>query len=220
MSTRLVKYLMYGKEFSLHGPADFLYLCEEWKPDIKPDSFNPLIPIAGGMSFFVMADRAAQALVFGNDWLNQCRDMGANTKNAVICLASNFDDHMGLVALALELGMISMKPGTPDVIRIHAGTFMEIIKEVFVKDYACIQSMSKKWGIDGIKEGVEIGPKRTRSTWRKELGHDVLIHPGTLEPCKHEDGSVLEYACTIHDHDSDKCSFRFKHRATGEEFHS
>lgn len=218
MSTGLLKYLMYGKEFSLHGPADFLHLCEEWKPDIKPDSFNPLIPLTGGMSFQVINnDRSGQALVFGNDWLNRCLDEGANTKNAVICLASNFDDHMGLVALSLELGMVALKPRTPDTIRIDTKTFMEILEEVFVKNYAQIQSMSDEWGIGGVKEGLEIGPKRTRSTWREELGYDVLIHPCTLEPCKDEDGSVFEYGGTIHDHDSDKCSFRFTHHVTGKE---
>ena len=218
MTTGLLKQLLYGKDFSLHGPADFLHLCENWKSDIDPDSFNPLIPITGGMSFQVMNDnRSGQALIFGNDWLNQCRGVGANTKNAVICLASNFDDHAGLVALSLELGMVALKPRTPDTLRIDAETFMEIIMEVYVKDYAGIQAMSDKWGIGGVKKGIEVGLKRTRSTWRNELGYDVLIHPCTLEPCKDEDGSALEYKGTLRDHDSDKCSFRFTHHSTRKE---
>ncbi|MCR4333428.1 MAG: hypothetical protein NUV60_00160 [Patescibacteria group bacterium] len=218
MSTALLKQLLYGKDFSLHGPADFLHLCEEWKADIKPESFDPLIPLTGGMSFQIVNDnRSGQALVFGNDWVNQCIRAGANTKNAVICLASNFDDHMGLVALSLELGMVALKPRTPDGLRIDANTFMEILNEVFVKDYAHVQRMSSEWGVDGIKEGIEIGPKRTRSIWRDELGYDVLIHPVTLEPCRHEDGSALKYNGTIHSSSEDKCHFAFEHHTTGEE---
>lgn len=219
MSTALIKELLYGKNFSLHGPADFLHLCEDWRSDIKPESFNPLIYITGGISFQVMStdDRSGQALIFGNDWLNRCRDAGANTKNAVICLASNFDDHAGLVALSLELGMIAMKPRTPDVIRIDGKIFGEILEEVIVKNYANIQSMLNTWGVGSIKEGIVVPPKRTRSTWREELGYDVLIHPCTLEPCVGEDGSALEYGGTVHDHDSDKCSFRFTHHSTREE---
>ena len=218
MSSRLLKQMLYGKDFSLHGPADYLHLLGERESEIKPESFNPMIPITGGMSFITDADFGMQALLFGGDWIHRCGDAGADTKHAVICLASNFDDHAGVVALSLELAMVSLKPGTDEKIRIGAETFLEIIKEVYAKNYAGIQTMASEWGLGPVKDGIVLTEKRTRSTWRGEFGYDVLIHPRTLEPCKDEDGSVLEYGGTVHDHDSDKCSFKFIRRATGHEF--
>jgi len=219
MSVGLVKVFMYGKNFSLYAPADVFFIYEEWKTHIPADAFNPLIPIVGGMSFVTGHDRdnrALEAVLFGEDWLNKCREAGVGTKNALICLASNFDDQMGMAALSLELAMIANKPKTHAKVRIDFETYIEIVEEIFAKDYAGVRLMAEKWGVV-IKEGFEFEPKKTRSDWREKLGHDVLIHPATLQPCKDDDGSVLEYAGVAHDEATGKCSFKFIRRATGEE---
>lgn len=220
MSVALMKTLMFGQDFELHAPADVFFLYNEWKSSIKADAFNPLIHITGGMSFVTGHDeenRSLQAVMFSQDWLHKCQALGAGTKNAAICLASNFDDQMGIVAMSLEMAMIATKPRTDPAVRIDLKVFVEIVNEIFLKDYAGIKTaMSEEWGVR-VKEGLEISPKRTRSTWREELGYDVLIHPLTLEPCKDGDGSVLEYHGTVQDKTMDKCFFKFTRRATGEE---
>ncbi|MSU74299.1 hypothetical protein EXS57_00800 [Candidatus Kaiserbacteria bacterium] len=220
MSTALLKELLFGKNFSLHGPADFLHLCDYYKKEIEPGSFSPLVPLTGGVSLLSGDDRGLQVLLFGSDWLAMCREVGADTKNAVLYLASHFDDHAGIAALSLELAMIAMKEGTNEKVMIDFKTYADIVNEIFVKNYAGIQSMSDTWGIGGIKEGVEIGPKRTRTDWRDTLNYDVLLHPATLEPCRDDDGSILEYDGTVHDQTTGKCSFLFTRRAIQEQIHT
>ncbi len=222
MSVGLMKTLIHGRDFTFHSPADVIHLYDKWRSEIFADAFNPLAPFMGGISAVMghnEGNRSLQALLCGQDWLDLCRLDGAGTKNAVLCLASNFDDQKGIVALALELGMIATKPRTAPDIKIDVAVFSEIFHEIFLKDYAGILSMSEKWGV-GIREGLEVAPKRTRSTWRQKLGYDVLIHPCSLEPCKGKDGGfALEYRGTTimgEGEESSRAYFEFTSRDTGE----
>lgn len=218
-SVGLVKKLMFGQDLTLHASADVFLLYDTWKTSIKAEEFRPLIPITGGVSFVSGQDednRSLQAILFGEDWINRCREVGGGTKNALICLASNFDDQMGMSALALELAMIATKPKSHENVRIDIQTYFEIVEEIFFKDYAGICSVAQKWGIT-FKEGFQPEPKKTRSVWREELGYDVLIHPKTLEPCRDvRNGSILEYTGAVRGKFSDKCYFTFVRRATGQ----
>jgi hypothetical protein len=219
MSNALMKTLMYGKNLMAEASADIFYLYTAWKDVIHPDAYHPLIPIVGGISMVTGHDpenRSLQAVMFGEDWIHKCRKQGASTKTSLICLAANFDDSPGIAALALELAQVANKPRTAESIRIDLKTYAEIVDEVFLKDYAGVRTlMSDEWGV-GIKEGFEIPPKRTRSTWREELGYDVLIHPETLEPCKGEDGSVLEFK-GVEIGEGGKAFFKFTNRGTSKE---
>jgi hypothetical protein len=215
----VLKLLLFGKNTSLESAADTFYVYDRWAPGIKPEQFNPFVWMsAGGMSFLSNGDldgeNAMRGLTIGNDWLWQCHRAGASTKNALICLASNFDEHMGMVALALELAMIATKPRTPSEIRLEEKAHLDVIKEVFIKDYANIQRMADRWGI-GIREGHGKDGARTRSAWRKELGHDVLIHPVTLLPCTDTDGSILHYKGADGNKETG-CFFHFVHPVTGQ----
>ncbi len=218
MSESIAKKLLFGQDFTFHGAADIFHLFNDWKTSISPESFNPLIGVTGGMSLVAVSgdDPSTRALLFGGDWVRKCRSVGATTKNSLICLASNFDDSIGLAALTLEFALIAKKERTAESLRIDLDTYLEIVHEIFIKDYAGVLSMAEKWNVR-VVEWVEGSSKRTRSTWREELGHDVLIHPVTLEPCKHADGSTMMFNGTIHKMDEDRCYFSFTHSATGEE---
>lgn len=220
MSNALLRTLIFGSNITAESSADVFYLYAKWKDQIKPEAFHPLIPFTGGMSFVTGHDeenRSLQAVMFGEDWINKCLKRGATTKNALICLASNFDDCTGIAALALELALISNKPKTHESIRIDIRTYVEIVDEIFLKDYAGVRTaMAERWGV-GIKEGAEIAPKRTRSTWREELGYDILIHPLTLEPCKHGDDTILEYHGLTLLEGGKTPFFKFVHHGNGEE---
>jgi hypothetical protein len=210
-----MKTLMFGSSRTIEASADMFYLYETWKGKIKPGAYSPLIPITGGISMVTGHDennRSLQALMFGEDWIHRCREQGATTKTALICLASNFDDCMGIAALALELAQIANEERTHESVRIDLKTYAEIVNEIFLKDYAGVRTaMADEWNV-GVKESTEIPLRRTRSIWRKELGFDVLIHPATLEPCKNDHG-VLEYRGILLRETPQKPFFQFTDRA-------
>ncbi len=185
-----VKRLLYGSNIGPSTPATFLSLCERIKSELRPEDFNPMIAIFGGVS--IAAGKAFDLILFGGDWIQLCVDAGTDSKNALICLASNYDDYQAMVAYALEMGMIAGKPGTEKPILLDGKGFGDLVKEVFCKNYGGIQAMSEKWGIM-LKPGLKFEPAKTRSVWRAELGYDVLIHPVTLEPCRDTDGTFLRY---------------------------
>ena len=143
--TSFVKRIVFGQDFNLRGVADVIHFYEQWRSKISANDFHPLIPITGGFSF--VAGGSLEAMVIGNDWVNLCSDAGAGTKNAVICLASNFAHDMNMVALALEIGMIGHKASTDTKIRLSRPEYLDLINEVFGKNYANIQSMADKWSV-------------------------------------------------------------------------
>lgn len=189
----ILKTLRYGKDFSMGSPAACIAMFERLKPDIKPESFNPLIVLKGGISV-IGGEYATDGIMIANDWINRCQDAGATTKNAILCLAANYDDHPGMVALALEAAMICTKSGTAEGVKLTLEEFADIAVEVYFRDWAGIRTlMTDTWQM-ALKPGANPGePMKTRSVWRKELGYDVLIHPVTLEPCRAADGSILKY---------------------------
>lgn len=192
-SMEILKMLGFGQNFSMGSPAACVAMFERLKGSVKPEEFNPLIPIKGGMSIFGGQD-AIVGMMIVNDWINRCRDAGATSKNALLCLASNYDDHPGMVALTLEAAMIALKPSSDEGMRLTPQEFGDIVTEVYLRNWAGIYSlMSEKWGVELQPDASPGEPMKTRSAWRTALGHDVLIHPITLEPCKAPDGSVLEY---------------------------
>jgi hypothetical protein len=223
MSTNLLQMLFFGEASGFATPADAIYVYEHWAPGIKPEKFNPFAFMQrGGFSFISNGDgdgdNALRAISMSSSWMWKCHAAGASPKNSIIALASHFDQEPGMVALALELAMVAAKPRTPPEIALDRETHSDIVDEVFVKNYAGIQSMADHWGI-GLREGTRIERARTRSTWREELGHDVLIHPATLEPCKNADGIPLIYTKTDGTKE-DGCFFYLVDPATGNAFTS
>jgi hypothetical protein len=115
-----------------------------------------------------------------------CSAFGAEVKNALLCLGANYDRYPGLVACALEAALLYKKGGLP---KEH---YIEIALQMYGHDWGALCTlMGRKWG----KFKAEALPPamKTRSTWRKELGHDVFIHPATLEPCRSRNGTFLAY---------------------------
>ncbi len=191
VSASKVQQLLYGKNSHPATPATFLSLCELHKREVRPDQFNPLIPLFGGMS--MVGGDAFEVLLFSGNWIYLCQDAGSDPKNAVICLASNYDDHQGMVALALETGMMANKRNPGEGPLLSDEDFVAVVMEVFGKNYADIHAMAEKWGVALSPEVSELPAPEGRTFWRGRLGHDVLIHPVTLEPCRDSDGSFLKY---------------------------
>ncbi len=209
VSSSLVKELLYGKNIAPSTPATFLSMCELHKQGIRPEEFRPLIPITGGSS--VVGGDAFGVLLFCGDWIRLCEDAGSDPKNAIICLASNYDDHQGMVALALEAAMMANKKSRHGPPLMSDKDFLAVAMEVFGKNYAGIHAMCKAWGVGVGPKAAELGLPVTRTTWRGRLGHDVLIHPVTLEPCCDEDGGFLKYEGLIIDGEGEarKDAFKF-----------
>lgn len=208
--SNILRHLMFGGDHGAGTPADAYYIFREFTGQIRPEQFHPFICFTGGFS--VIADspgsgKELAAILIGNDWINLCQKQGANTKNALICLASNFDDNMGMVALALELAMIATKERTHPSVKLSDEDHHAVISAVFVKNLGGIQAMASEWGI-GLKEGLATDQKRSADDWEIELGYPVLIHPATLTPCTSADGTVLEFAGVVPD-ENGNCFFHF-----------
>lgn len=210
-----------GEDLRITSPADCVHKYDDWAPTLSPYNFNPLIPIHGGWSFVGENNHALNALLVGNDWLHQCRDAGAGVKNAILCLAMNYDASPGMVACALEIAMIATKKTSHFRVRLTMKKFAQIVHQVYGNDYAGIYTeMNQKWDVQ-YKPDALLPPKRkTRSQWRAELGHDVLIHPATLRPCTGSDGIVVEYHRTVCDAPDGATRFSFTHRQSGTAFSS
>lgn len=183
-----------GQNLTVSSPAACMGKYDMWASRLDPNDFTPLIVIRGGMSIVGSHGRGLDALLIGNDWINQCLKAGASVKNSIICLAANYDLDPGMVACALELAMVANKDGTDETMRISRDEYLDTVLQVYGNDYASIYKlMNEKWDVQ-FKPGAKIPPAiKTRSIWRKESGHDVLIHPVTLEPCRARDNSVLWY---------------------------
>lgn len=208
VSASSVKKLLYGKNIGPSTPATFFSLCERRKHGILPDQFRPLIPFTGGTS--MVGGEAFDILLFCGDWIHLCQDIGSDPKNAVICLASNYDHHQGMVALALEAGMMANKKGRDEAPLLSDEDFLKVVMEVFGKNYAGIQVMCEWWGVSLSPKISELGPPVTRTTWNGRLGHDVLIHPVTLEPCCDEGGGFLRYEGLVIEGEGEKRKDAFK----------
>lgn len=207
-TTSIAKTLLFGKDFRLASPADCLFVLEQFKNEVSPDCFNPLIPVTGGSSL-VGGGRNVEAMLVCDDWLRRCHDAGISSKDAVIGLAAHFDDHMGMVALALEMASVLLKPNTDPRLKLDMHDYGKILDEIFGRNYAGIQAMAEKWGIR-IKPEHKPEPPQARSYWRKKLGHDVLMHPGNHMPCKLPDGTALVYQGIIEEAtESGACEFKF-----------
>lgn len=190
--------LAQGEDLRVTSPAECIALYDQWAPAMRAHDFNPLIPIFGGMSMVGSHAPGLDGLLVGNSWINFCVDAGANTKNAVICLAANYDRYTGMVALALELAMIAHKQGTDEKIKLSDDDYMDVVLQVYGNNFGAVYDlMHEKWNVT-MKPGAPLpAALKTRSVWRKELKYDVLIHPVSLEPCRAEDGTPLLYDGTV-----------------------
>jgi len=191
----IVQAVVYGREFHPSAPG-CMYLFDQWKDRIFPRDFRPLIRIAGGFSVIELNSeetKSGDSLIIANDWLNRCREAGAGVSKAILALAANHDDHAGMVALALETASVAMKPETPKSLKLDFEGYYKIVAKLYLADVAGIQTLMKKDWCVATREGANLPPKlKMRSAWRMELGHDVLIHPANLKPCR-DAKSVLEY---------------------------
>jgi len=214
-STDFLKQVRFGHSFSLASPAVCMSLYDEWAGLMKPNDFNPLIALLGGMSIVGEANRGLDALIIGNDWVNQCRKAGASTKNAILCLALNYDVYPGMVACALELGMIAAKKGTEKSIRLTRKAFLDVVLQIYGHDCAGIYTLMREKWVE-FKPGIKL-PRaiKTRSAWRKELGYDVLLHPVTLKPCCDSNGVPLRYFGTWHNLSTPEARTNFKFEQVG-----
>ena len=183
-----------GRDLRMESVAACLQKYDLWAGRMDPTDFNPLIPIFGGMSMVGSHGPGLDGLLIGNDWVNFCADTGANTKNAVICLAANYDKFPGMVACSLELAMIAHKKGTDEKIRLSSDDYMGVVTQVYGNNFGRIYDLMKADWHAEFKPSAKLPVAlKTRSVWQKELGYDVLIHPITLEPCRATDGTVLMY---------------------------
>lgn len=185
-----------GQDLYVKSPAECLALFNQWAPEMKPTVFNPLIPLTSGTSFVSSQTPGLDALLVGLDWINFGVEAGASVKNTLICLAANYDTNAGMVACALELAMIAHKPKTDESLRLSMDDYMAVVFQVYGNNYAGIYELMKDEWVE-FKPNAPIPPAiKTRSVLKKELGHDVFVHPVTLEPCRDEDGIPLIYDAT------------------------
>lgn len=199
----IVKGAAFGGDFNAKSTAECIAMLDLWKNEIKPEMFNPLIPITGGFSFIPIDGGslyAAKAIVVADEWIKLCLKSGVSVKDAILSLAANYDKNPGMVALALEVAMIATKEKRGKSL-IGIDEYYEIVAKLYLSDMAGIYSeMSKTWGVE-LKPEYEIHPLQIegRKAWHDKNGHDVLISPASLTPYKSDSGHILEYVEAVED---------------------
>jgi hypothetical protein len=205
-----LKKMIFGEDFRISSPADVMYVLDEWKEEITAKKFKPLIYLTGGISLVDDSGKELVAMIVCNDWINICHKVGATVKGSCTCLAFNFDEHQGLVALAMEIASVSLKEKSFH--RMTKTEFLEFIEDVFVRNVGNIAEMATTWGVE-IKPEGDSTPAKSRTFWKEKLGHDVLIHPITLEPCTDEFGKFLHFEGIVTEKstetESEQCMFKF-----------
>lgn len=194
MSIALLKRLVTGQDFQLKSSATCLYLFEKVGEKIRPEQFNPLIPITGGMSLLALDSPMSSAVFAANDWIYSCLRTGATAKNAIISIAANFDELPGMVSFALEIAQIAQKDSKGGRL-LEVNDYFDIVCALYFRDWGGIYGlMSVTWGVV-LNDPSDLPPSPAcdrRSEIAKSLGHDVLIHPISLKPCADEHG-ILDF---------------------------
>jgi hypothetical protein len=179
-----------GGRSPIASPAECISKYDAWAGELDPGKFNPFL--RGRIS--LVGGRALDAILVGNKWINACADADAGTKNALLCLAANYDESPGMIACVLEIAMIAGKPKTHRDIYLSDDHFWEMIIQIYGNDWAGIRTrMGERWGVELPPETPIPKKLKTRSAWRAELGHDVLIHPKDLLPCHSSEGVIFDY---------------------------
>lgn len=180
------------RKWAVEPPPPTVVKCLEsfdlWAGRLDPNEYTPLIGITGGQSAVSNIANEVNALLMGMTWIDLCIEQGATRKNALLALAANYDTYPGIIACSLELAMLCKRGGS-----ISRDEYIEIILQVYGNDWGAIQTlMCEQWR--RMSNTAPIPPRlKTRSLWRQELGHDVLLHPTTLAPCAHPGGIPYLY---------------------------
>ena len=133
-------------------------------------------------------------MVAANAWINHFHAIGVSVENAIEAIALNGDRYPGLVALALEAALVSQKPRGLDTLRITVEQYSGLVERLYSGDVGGIYTlMHHEWDFTVKTDAPPPEVHRTRSQWRQELGHDVLIHPANLQPIRDTSLGYLEY---------------------------
>lgn len=193
---RVMRALSFGSRIfnSLSSMPSCMLALEKWGEDINPASFNPMVPLKCGYSFVSRGafGKEIEALVAVENWLDYCAEMDVKVKHSLICLAANFDECKGVISVVLEAALANMISQTYGSLCISDEEWVSLIGEIFMRNYAGITDVAIFWGINSEELG-SLPPAKTRKYWSKKYGHDVLINPVTLRPCKDEKGRPLEF---------------------------
>ena len=163
---------------------------------LNPRAFRPLAPLVGGMSLLRVGEKPFASVMVANAWINHVRETGVPAKNAIEAIALNGDHYPGLVALALEVAAMSLKPRTPPEMALSIEDYLDLAERLFVTDVGGLYTlMHLEWSAKRNPDRPSVTAPKTRSVWKAELGHDVLIHPADLLPCRNHRG-YLEYCGT------------------------
>ncbi len=182
--------------------ADCLHYFESEGPSLNPDHFRPLIGLTGRVSAMKVGGKPYSLMMAANAWINHFHEAGVSVENAIEAIALNGEQYPGLVALALEVALVCQKSSAPPELIITLEQYMGLIDRIYVANIGGIYTfMHKLWDATLRPDTVPVQPRKTRSQWREELTHDVLIHPANLLPIRNRLG-YLHYISTS------VCSFR------------
>jgi hypothetical protein len=137
------------------------------------------------MSMMRVGGKPHTLTVVANAWLIHFHRQGVPVEHAIEAIALNGDKYPGLVALALEAAMLSQKERSPEDLRISNDQFVGLVDRMYAGNIGGIYDlMHETWSAPLLPDAPRTEPRKTRTQWASDLGHDVLIHPKNLEPLR------------------------------------
>lgn len=166
-------------------PAACLETFQAGGGTLNPNAFRPLVTFTDGMSLLEFNKKPHVMVVAANAWINHSTESGASVASAIEAIALNGDYSPGLVALALEIAAMAIRPKTPPEVAITDDEYRGLVERLYLGDVGGIYTlMHERWGVSKDPARPAEKPRKTRSEWEQELGHDVLLHPSDLMPLR------------------------------------